>query len=928
MVQLTVAAVAAAKEMVVTCPCTTFYPTFSVSPGAYSCVGQTVTYTTQSGQSSYTWTISGTSGVNYTKISGGTSTSNTLVLKWLTGGGVTRTVSVDYKLGSTCTSSGAATSATIVYDVPTITVTSNQRCGSGSVALTATPSAGTAYWYTTSTGGTSVNSGNTYNPTLSSTTSYYVEANNNGCVSTTRATSTATINPVASISSVTIPTVCSGTSHSYTPIDGTDGTVPSGTTYSWSAPTGSSYITGGATGSNASSISGTLTNTTTTAQTVYYIVSPKTGTCTGSSFTAGITIKPIPTVTVANGNTCPNGTVTFSAVSNVSGSSFNWYQTSSSSSILGTNAIYTTPALTSSTDYYVEALANGCSSGRIKATANVSNADTTTWTGAYSNDWTNSLNWSNGVPCSVTNVVVPNVATSGVAYPTISSGVSCKTITFKPGGAVLGLQYLTYEKAIIKTQLQREKWYTLTAPLKQMYAGDYAFSGSPVAQMRLFDQINPDSLSNGVTYVGTWTRGFSNPAVALTPGSGFAYLVNQKTYNYPGAITFVTSDIQITFPRTNTDGSLMTQYYPYSTYSGALLSPPWTVTKDANYAYRFAAENASNLISDVSYSLKQGLNLIGNPLMTHLDFNKLYAHNSSVISNNVKFWNGTTFTSYIAGSTLNASVSSASNVTNIIPPMQSFFVVAYNNSTTLTVDIDNDYVANNSMNLRSASSTQPEILYVESSNGSYQSTSSICHKNGADNSYDNNDAFKLFTQIKHVPEVYTIAGDVALDINQFQDYPYTTPLCFKTDSGTVNLTFNGLDNFDSDVIIELINTKTGETQDLREASTYTYTVEPNKDEGSLYLSLRSASTVTLNQTIGRDHDIQIFATDDSKIRVISAPADPIKNISIFSTSGRIIQQCCVKNTSTMELPVYSKNEVYIVQVVTQNNTRIAKVLVK
>ncbi len=53
-------------------------------------------------------------------------------------------------------------------------------------------------------------------------------------------------------------------------------------------------------------------------------------------------------------------------------------------------------------------------------------------------------------------------------------------------------------------------------------------------------------------------------------------------------------------------------------------------------------ENASNELGDVSVPIKPGLNLIGNPLMTHLDFNALYASNSSKISEKVKFWNGTT----------------------------------------------------------------------------------------------------------------------------------------------------------------------------------------------------------------------------------------------------------------------------------------------
>jgi len=130
----------------------------------------------------------------------------------------------------------------------------------------------------------------------------------------------------------------------------------------------------------------------------------------------------------------------------------------------------------------------------------------TTWTGKTSTDWNTSSNWTARVPKSCTNVTIPDVSISGVAYPTISATGECNYITFEPGGAVLGLQNLTYNKAFVEIELQRNKWYTLTAPLKNMYSGDYYFSGgAPVTYMRLFDTVNPDSASS-YTYTGTWTK--------------------------------------------------------------------------------------------------------------------------------------------------------------------------------------------------------------------------------------------------------------------------------------------------------------------------------------------------------------------------------------------------------------------------------------
>ena len=81
---------------------------------------------------------------------------------------------------------------------PTITSTTLTRCGAGSISLNVakgTNSEG-CHWYTTETGGESFLTGNSYQPELEETTTYYVASYNSiGCEGP-RTTVTATINPV------------------------------------------------------------------------------------------------------------------------------------------------------------------------------------------------------------------------------------------------------------------------------------------------------------------------------------------------------------------------------------------------------------------------------------------------------------------------------------------------------------------------------------------------------------------------------------------------------------------------------------------------------------------------------------------------------------------------------------------------------------
>ena len=182
-------------------------------------------------------------------------------------------------------------------------------------------------------------------------------------------TYTVTVEPKPAITNKNI-TICSGETFTYTPANGTDGIVPSGTQYNWSAPGTVTGITGLAAGNNATTISGTLNNTSTTAQTVTYTVTPVSGSCTGSDFTVTVTVNPMPVVnpiadiTVCNGETIP--TIDFSG--DVAGTVFNWVNTTPSIGISGsgTNDISSFSGNNSGTNAVTATItvtptANGCS---------------------------------------------------------------------------------------------------------------------------------------------------------------------------------------------------------------------------------------------------------------------------------------------------------------------------------------------------------------------------------------------------------------------------------------------------------------------------------------------------------------------------------------------------------------------------------------
>jgi hypothetical protein len=103
---------------------------FTSAPSGTVAINSNQTYTTQAGFSNYNWTFTGTLGVDYSLVSGGTSADNSAVVTWLTAGN--KTVTVNYQNANGCTAASAASntitvSASVFYNKPNsdVTVLSN-----------------------------------------------------------------------------------------------------------------------------------------------------------------------------------------------------------------------------------------------------------------------------------------------------------------------------------------------------------------------------------------------------------------------------------------------------------------------------------------------------------------------------------------------------------------------------------------------------------------------------------------------------------------------------------------------------------------------------------------------------------------------------------------------------------------------------------
>jgi hypothetical protein len=137
-----------------------------------------------------------------------------------------------------------------------------------------------------------------------------------------------------------------------------------------------------ASGANTYVWSGGITNGvsfTPTSTTSYSVTGTNTGmlnglgtrnTCSSTS-SINVQVKPIPNIPTLNPDTiiCPNDFAVLIGSSNIG--TIQWYDASTSGTLLGTGSSYTTPLLLNNTPFYAEAESNGCISSRAIVNVNV-----------------------------------------------------------------------------------------------------------------------------------------------------------------------------------------------------------------------------------------------------------------------------------------------------------------------------------------------------------------------------------------------------------------------------------------------------------------------------------------------------------------------------------------------------------------------------
>lgn len=333
----------------------------------------------------------------------------------------------------------------------------------------------------------------------------------------------------------------------------------------------------------------------------------------------------------------------------------------------------------------------------------------TTWEPTTtSTDWNAWGNWSAGSPWTCTNVIIP---TDASIYPLLASGVmnGCHYIHFEPNTEVVNTHYLTYTKAWVEIELQPDRYYMVSAPLKGIYSGDWFIAENdvevrktkfqawnessypenrinPTIYQRVWEAASANRLASG-GYEGVypnipttnWTKPFNLLSTEYNKNEGYDFNA-LSVWMHPFAPNVTTPTIDqgpyvFRFPKEHT------KYYYYDE-NGVIQNPSETLKRENTG--RFIYEDADSTFSGFPYYMKvkniktgdgHNVYLVGNPFMAHINVEEFLRENSWITS--VKVYDGNTNTNVIANPDGEDGILVSNNESNgyaYIAPMQSFFV--------------------------------------------------------------------------------------------------------------------------------------------------------------------------------------------------------------------------------------------------------------
>ena len=453
-----------------------------------------------------------------------------------------------------------------------------------------------------------------------------------------------------------------------------------------------------------------------------------------------------------------------------------------------------------------------------------------------STDWNTWSNWIEGSPYHCTDVVIP---TNAEVYPVLNAidskdtyDNSCNGIHFEPGAAVENVYRLNYNKAWVDLKLTNGIATLWSAPLAQVFSGDfYASEVKPENYFKDLDNtLDPDNFAVRTTplvYQRIWKASvkgnFTNSSsslgdVTLISKSTWSHAFNGLSQDYatmsdhgaPLCFSLMadnnnhsSDDYTIHLPKAGDRAYNYYNVFGESEGSATVKHDATTASKLWSTQYWRDADNALVLnYTNDSKANGDGIFLVANPTMSHLNIaNFLENEENKKVISGIKLYNQDGAFSIINVDGDLISSTTLTDADKFVAPSAAFFVEASEKTVNqLQVNYDNTLfgdqpgvtatTASQAKRAMTDAASERGMLRVTASDGSHASGAVLLNGSKA------KAATLMDEDYKPALAVFTIDGGRGYDIRPLDSDVVELGVCVaKADS--VRLSFHAEGNADA-----------------------------------------------------------------------------------------------------------------------------------
>jgi len=345
------------------------------------------------------------------------------------------------------------------------------------------------------------------------------------------------------------------------------------------------------------------------------------------------------------------------------------------------------------------------------------------------------------------------------------------------------------------------------------------------------------------------------------------------------------------------------QFYDYVTHVLTFTATPTNQMQSGDQQYTLSKVGATG-------SFGPGWNLIGNKFPCSIDLSTAWTYTSGEIGAAVYVWNADN-ANYISYSLLSS---------NLIAPMQGFWIWAHVNGANLTIPETSK--AHGGTFLKNQMTVSNNLLLKVEGNGHWDQTQirfNPLATPGFDLEYD---AFKL-AGFPAVPQIFSLLPDESASINtlpSIEDNP-EVPLGFTVGADTTySITTSGIESFDLSVPLRLDDLKTGYSHDLR-LGPYTFSAAPG--DAVHRFNLRFKSGVGIGEK--KNNAVTIYSS--ANYVYVNNPLNLTGTTQVYDLTGRLLVESPLTGNLLNRYAVEATTSCLIVKVITENGIATGKIFV-